>query len=184
MNIPNLITIFRILLVPLTVWLLTTQSFMIAFIVFVIAGLSDGIDGFLARRFNWQSELGSYLDPLADKTLLVSIFVMLGILRFVPDWLVFLVVTRDIMIISAVMLSWLMDKPVSMQPLWISKVTTVGQIIFAGSALFLLGLEKDATNSLFAGSVIVAVLTVASGSLYLRNWLQHMNNGNPSDPSA
>ena len=101
---------------------------LIAFLLFLAAGVSDAVDGFLAKRFNMASELGAYLDPLADKALIVSIYVALGIAEAIPRWLVILVVSRDIMIVGAVMLSWLVGKPVELKPLSVSKLNTVAQI--------------------------------------------------------
>src|SRR6187431_2003922 len=121
MSIPNLITLGRILLVPVLVWAIISGEMRLAFALFLAAGISDAVDGFLAKRFNMASELGAYLDPLADKTLIVSIYVTLGIAGKIPLWLVILVVSRDIMIVSAVILSWLIDKPVAVKPLMVSK---------------------------------------------------------------
>ena len=100
MSIPNIITLGRILLVPIIVWAIASSQMEIAFAIFVIAGVSDAVDGFLAKRFNMASELGALLDPLADKALLVSIYVALGIWGAVPRWIVILVVSRDIMIVG------------------------------------------------------------------------------------
>lgn len=182
MNLPNLITIFRILMVPLTVWLIISHAFMLAFVVFVIAGLSDGVDGYLARRFDWKTELGAYLDPLADKALLVSIFVALGILSTIPAWLVILVVTRDVLIVGAVILSWLLAKPMAMQPLLVSKVNTVAQIGFAGIALLVLGSKFNPEPMLTMGAIVVSILTAGSGVIYMRQWLHHMTNGKVEGP--
>ena len=94
MSVPNLITIFRILLVPLTMWLIVTGKYLPAFLVFIVAGISDGIDGFVAKKFNQVTELGTYLDPLADKLLLVSIYLAMGFLTLMPPLLVITVVSR------------------------------------------------------------------------------------------
>jgi cardiolipin synthase (CMP-forming) len=177
-SVPNLITIARILLVPLTIWLIVSGEFIWAFAVFLTAGISDGVDGFLARRYKLKTELGAYLDPLADKLLLVSIYVTLGFLKLLPAWLVILVASRDVLIVGAIMLSWIMDKPVAVSPLMTSKVNTVGQIILAGAVLAALGLELKLQPMLMAGSFIVACLTIASGALYMREWVRHMANGN------
>ncbi len=107
MNIPNIITLGRILLVPFIVWAIASSQMEIAFAIFIVAGVSDAVDGFLAKRFNMASELGALLDPVADKALLVSIYVALGIWGAVPRWIVILVVSRDIMIVGAVIVSWL-----------------------------------------------------------------------------
>ncbi len=175
MNIPNLITIGRILLVPFTIWLLISEEFGWAFTSFILAGISDGIDGFLARRWKLQSELGAYLDPLADKALLVSVYGALGIIKVLPAWLVLIVITRDILIISGVLLAWLLDKPLTMKPLPISKVNTAVQIAFAGLVLGALSINLNAKPMLIAGTIIVAGLTILSGAYYMRNWMSHMN---------
>jgi cardiolipin synthase len=177
MSLPNLITIGRILLVPLTVWLIVSGEFLLAFIVFIIAGLSDAVDGFLARRFKLHTELGRYLDPLADKLLLVSIYVTLGFQKHLPPWLVILVVSRDFMIVGAIILSWLVDKPINVKPLMVSKATTLAQILLAGIALAVLGFELDMGSLLIGGYITVAFLTVASAALYMREWARHMANG-------
>lgn len=180
-NIPNLITIGRLLLVPLTVWLMLNGEFQLAFASFVAASVSDGVDGYLARRFGWQTELGAYLDPLADKALLVSIYVVLGVLLVIPTWLVFTVVTRDILIIGGVMLAWLMDKPLEMNPLMVSKVNTTAQFIFASIILGLLAFEIEHLMFLEIGGFVVASLTIVSGAYYMRNWLNHMNKTETGD---
>jgi cardiolipin synthase (CMP-forming) len=124
MSIPNLITLARILLVPVLVWAIIAGEMQLAFLLFLAAGISDAVDGFLAKRFGMATELGAYLDPLADKVLIVSIYVALGINGVLPAWLVILVVSRDIMIVGAVLLSWLVDNPVAMKPLLVSKLNT------------------------------------------------------------
>ncbi len=177
MNIPNLITIIRILLVPLTVWLIISEAYGAAFLTFMAAGISDGIDGFIARRFNLRTDLGAHLDPVADKALLVSIYVTLGFMRVLPAWLVILVVTRDVMIIGAFMLSLLMARPVKIAPLMISKINTAAQIILVVLVLGLLELHRDLEPLVSIGMVGVAILTVASGSLYLAKWFRHMAAG-------
>ena len=98
----------------------------IAFLLFLAAGVSDAVDGFLAKRFGMTTELGAYLDPLADKVLIVSIYVTLGINDVIPRWLVILVVSRDILIVGGIMLSWVIGKPVKIKPLLVSKLNTGG----------------------------------------------------------
>src|SRR5512145_515092 len=121
----------RILLVPVVVWAIAAGHLHIAFLLFMIAAVSDAVDGFLAKRFGMTSELGAYLDPLADKALIVSIYVSLGVTGALPRWLVILVVSRDIMIVGAVMLSWLVGNPVTVKPLLVSKLNTGAQIVLA-----------------------------------------------------
>jgi cardiolipin synthase (CMP-forming) len=174
LNFPNLITIGRILLVPLTIWLLISQEFPLAFAVFIVAGVSDGVDGYLARVTNSKTELGAYLDPIADKALLVSVYGALGIIKILPAWLVLMVITRDILIVGGVMLAWLMEKPLVMKPLWISKVNTAGQIIFAGLVLGVLSTDYNPKPLLTVGIFLVAALTILSGAFYIRDWVLHM----------
>ena len=174
MSLPNLITLARILLVPVIIWLLITGRMQAAFLVFVAAGISDAVDGFIAKRFNSQTELGSYLDPLADKLLLVSVFVTLGLRGEMPVWLPIAIVTRDLLIVSAVVLSWLLSKPVRIQPLVVSKLTTAAQILLAAVVLADAGwqLELGVVRSLLVWST--AALTVASLAAYMQAWLRHM----------
>ena len=175
MSIPNIITLGRIILVPVIVWAIVSSQMEIAFAIFVVAGVSDAVDGFLAKRFNMASELGALLDPLADKALLVSIFVALGIWGAVPRWLVILVVSRDIMIVGAVMLSWLVDKPVALKPLKVSKLNTVAQILLALVVLGALGFNFDAEPAIVMLTALVAALTLLSIAFYVAEWVRHMN---------
>ncbi len=177
LNLPNIITIFRIFMVPLIVWLIITGQYMVAFLVFVLAGMSDAVDGFIAKRFNQTTELGAYLDPIADKLLLVSIYVSLGFREILPPWLVIVVVSRDILIVGALVLSWLMERPVPITPLMVSKANTTAQIVLAALALGGLGFGVEMYQLTIAMCILVAVLTVLSAAAYLRVWLMHMANG-------
>src|SRR5262245_646862 len=154
-NLPNLITLARILSVPVVVWAIAAHEMLLAFALFAAAGVSDAVDGFLAKRFGMKSELGAYLDPLADKVLIGSIYVALGIVEALPRWLVILVVSRDLMIIGAVMLSWLVDRPLTIRPLLVSKLNTVAQILLAGLVLGSRGLNFDAGWLLTATTALV-----------------------------
>jgi cardiolipin synthase len=165
----------RILLVPVVVWAITAGEMRVAFILFLAAGISDAVDGFLAKRFGMTTELGAYLDPLADKAMLVSIYVALGITEAIPRWLVILVVSRDIMIVSAVILSWVVDKPVPLKPLMVSKLNTVAQIALACVVLAALGFELDADVAVIVLTALVAILTLLSVGFYLAEWVRHMN---------
>jgi cardiolipin synthase (CMP-forming) len=178
-SVPNIITLTRILLVPIIVWAIASGEMEIAFAIFIVAGVSDAVDGFLAKRFNMTSELGALLDPLADKALLVSIYIALGLWGAVPHWLVILVVSRDIMIVAAVIVSWLFDKPVAMKPLMVSKLNTVAQVAFAALVLASLGFGFRPTpyNLILMGCV--TVLTLSSVALYLVEWVRHMNTIEP-----
>jgi len=176
LSIPNLITLGRILLVPVVVWAITSGEMRIAFFLFLAAGISDAVDGFLAKRFRMASELGAYLDPLADKALIVSIYVSLGIAGALPIFLVILVVSRDIMIISAFMLSWLVGKPMPIRPLLVSKANTVAQILLATLVLAEQGFGFEVVTLSQLTMAIVAILTLLSIAFYLAEWVRHMNS--------
>jgi cardiolipin synthase (CMP-forming) len=175
LSIPNLITLARILMVPVIVWAIASNQMQIAFSLFLIAGLSDLVDGFLAKRFGMATELGAYLDPLADKAMIVSIYVALGIVEEIPRWLVILVVSRDIMIVAAVILSWLVDKPLKLKPLMVSKLNTVAQVLLALLVLATLSLKIEAGFAIQVLTVIVAILTLLSVAFYVAAWVRHMN---------
>jgi cardiolipin synthase (CMP-forming) len=183
LSIPNLITIARILLVPVVVWAIGSGEMLLAFLLFLAAGVSDAVDGFIAKRFNMASEIGAYLDPLADKALIVSIYVALGVTEVIPRWLVILVVSRDIMIIGGVLLSWLVGNPIKVKPLLVSKLNTFAQIAYACLVLGSLGFRFDAHffQTLLMG--LVAALTLTSVAFYVREWIRHMSamNGRPAD---
>jgi cardiolipin synthase len=176
MSIPNLITLARILTVPVLVWAIISDEMRLAFLLFFAAGLSDAVDGFLAKRFGMASELGAYLDPLADKALIVSIYVSLGVAGAIPLWLVILVVSRDIMIVGAILLSWLIDRPVTIKPLLVSKLNTGAQIAFATFVLAALAFNFQPEPFLTLSMYLVVVLTLLSIGFYLREWVKHMNS--------
>jgi len=174
-TIPNLITIGRLVLVPLIIWLIISPHPVAAFWAFVAAGISDAVDGLIARQFNLRSDLGAYLDPLADKALLVSIYMALAVLGEIPVWLTILVVSRDVFIIVAFVLSWMLGQPMPVRPALISKINTVAQITLAATALgdlaFSLGLAAVRAGLVY----LVGALTVASAALYIVDWVRHMN---------
>lgn len=174
MSIPNLITLGRIVLVPIIVWAISSGAMGWAFVVFLAAGVSDGVDGFLAKRFHMTTVLGAYLDPLADKALLVSIYVTLGINDQLPRWLVILVVSRDIMILGGLLLAWVLGHPMKVKPLIVSKLNTAAQIVLASVVLGTLGLGYQLPRTTLALTVLVAVTTILSIAAYVSHWLRHM----------
>jgi cardiolipin synthase len=168
--IPNFITLGRLLAVPLAVWLMLTDRFEAAFWLFLAAGASDAIDGFLARRLGARSEIGAYLDPLADKSLLVSSYVTLGYQGFIDSWLVILVVFRDVLIIGGAILYQTLTQSLTMQPLFVSKLNTVLQIALIGFVLARLGLGIDDYDLTPWLVYAVAASTAASGAAYVTVW--------------
>ena len=175
MTLPNLITIGRLLLVPLIIWLITADQPGSAFAVLVVAGVSDAVDGFLARQFNLRSDLGTYLDPIADKAMLVSIYITLATIAAIPIWLAILTVSRDLLIVGAFVLSWMLGVPTSVKPLRVSKANTVAQIILAAVVLGDLAFGTNLMIARAALVYVVAVLTVASAAIYLVDWVRHMS---------
>ena len=174
-NLPNLVTLARMLMTPLAVMMIISQRFLPAFLIFILAGVSDAIDGFIAKNFDLRTELGAYLDPLADKALLISIYVSLAIYAGLAAWIVVTVVSRDVMILFAVLVSWLLDKPVEIRPVWVSKFNTVAQIALAGFALGVraYGLDPQPMQTYLEWAV--AGTTLASGGVYIAQWLDHMS---------
>ncbi|WP_114945925.1 CDP-alcohol phosphatidyltransferase family protein [Microvirga calopogonii] len=175
MTIPNIITIGRLIIVPIVIVMIMQQRWATAFALFVVAGVSDAVDGFIARKFDMRSEFGAYIDPLADKSLLVSIYVTLAIVGAIPGWLAIVVVSRDAMIVAAVLLSWVMSRPVEIKPLIVSKLNTGAQLAFAAYALAAnaFGVELGGLEEIVM--VLVATLTIASAGAYLVGWLRHMS---------
>jgi len=174
-NLPNLVSLTRLALTPIAVSMIVSQRYVEAFLVFIVAGLSDAVDGFIAKRFRLVSELGAYLDPLADKALLISIYVSLAIVGQLWPSVAILVVSRDIMIVAAVLVAWLLQKPMDIRPVWVSKFNTVAQIALAGSALGARAYGVEAQTWLSGMSFLVAGSTLASAGVYLGQWLAHMS---------
>lgn len=175
LNIPNLISLGRVILVPIVFWLVVTAQLQAAFVVFVIAGVSDAIDGYLAKRYGWSTELGAYLDPIADKLLIVTIFVALGVKGALPSWLVIAVVSRDVLIVIGILLTWLLDNPARVRPLAVSKANTLAQIVLAATVLADEGFALGLTAPRIILVWLTAVLTVASLIAYIRAWHRHMS---------
>lgn len=180
-SIPNFISIGRLLAVPIIVWLILDDHLGAAFWVFVGAGVSDAVDGFLARRFNATSEIGALLDPIADKMLLVSIYVTLGIQGLLVTWLVILVVTRDVLIIGLSLISAALDQKIEQTPLLIGKLSTAAQITLAALVLGEVGLGIDFAAVVFWLSYFVGVATVVSGLTYLVRWARTAPQGEGAD---
>ncbi|HUI18526.1 MAG TPA: CDP-alcohol phosphatidyltransferase family protein [Alphaproteobacteria bacterium] len=169
-NLPNLITLARLLASPLAVYLILNEAWVASFWIFVAAGLSDALDGFLAKRFDARTLVGGYLDPLADKALLVGVFVVLGYLHHLPNWLVILVVFRDLLIVGGAILMHTLTGSLRMRPLMISKINTGAQFVLPAYVLAQLGLGANREGIVVALIYIVAATTVLSGAAYLVSW--------------
>lgn len=165
--LPNALCVLRILLAPLLAWLLVRGQFHATLAVFFAAAVSDALDGFLAKRFNWTSELGKNLDPLADKVLLVTVFITLALLGHIPIWLMLLVVTRDVVIAAGAIAFRLLCGPINGAPTAVSKLNTLVQIVYVLAVI-------SAAAELVPGNGIIVALgwltvatTVVSGGDYI-----------------
>lgn len=168
--LPNLISVLRILLVGPVAWCLLTQRYAEALLLFVVAGISDGIDGYLAKRFSWQSRLGSILDPLADKLLLVTTYLVLAWLEVLPMWLMAAVVARDIVVVGgALAFHWLVGR-YAMAPSLVSKANTVAQIVLAVAAVASLSVLPVPPWMLDGMIMVVFATTLLSGADYVWTW--------------
>ena len=169
-QIPNIITVFRFFLVPPVVWALLSADYATALILFAIAGVSDGVDGFLAKHFQWQTRLGSILDPLADKLLLASSFLTLTWLGMIPLWLLIAAIARDVLIVmGGVAFHYLYGK-FDMEPTFLSKMNTFFQIVYVLAVVFYHG-ELSFTPWIIEALVYVVLLTtVVSGIDYVWVW--------------
>jgi cardiolipin synthase len=173
MTIPNLITAFRIILAPIFVIYLLQDRFMPALVVFVLAGLSDAADGLIARVFNQKSRLGSYLDPLADKILLVAAFLTLAVRGFVPPWLTVLAISRDVLILLGTLILSLSGVAFAIRPSIVSKLTTFFQLL---TIFLILSQNQFHFSPQFAESAffVTGALTIASGLHYMYFWFRTM----------
>ena len=134
-NVPNLLTLGRLLVTPLFVILLLRDQIRAALLIFILAGVTDGLDGLIARCFNQRTVLGAYLDPVADKALLMSAFVCLAMLGIVPEWLTVIVLSRDILIVIGIAIFTLTEKPFRIRPSLVSKCTTAVQLLMVTVSL-------------------------------------------------
>jgi cardiolipin synthase len=174
-HLPNLLSVLRLVLVPVTIWLIMRHQLAGAFWVFVVAGSTDALDGFLAKRLGAVSKLGAYLDPLADKALLVGIYVTLSIGGYLPLWLVLLVVFRDLVIVGGALLVHALTHRLEMQPLLVSKLNTLVQIVLAALVLAGPAFKLDFEPAVDVLIHLVAVTTLASGVAYVATWLRRLH---------
>ena len=179
MSIPNLISLARLMAVPVMIYLILNGSYFGAFWLFVAAGVSDAIDGYIAKQLGQATVLGSYLDPLADKALLVGVYITLGQENLLPSWLVILVVFRDLVIIGGVVLLHISTNGVKMKPLIVSKINTAAQIFLVAIVLANLAFPQLAWSEFVLILVyIVTVTTLSSGGAYIVRWGRNIEQDN------
>ena len=168
--LPNIVTVLRILAVPVVVVLMMDNALATAFWVILVAGLSDWLDGFLAKRLDAVTLLGTYLDPIADKALLIAVFICLTLMGFIPGWIVCLMIMRDLLIIGGVLLSNVIELDLNVEPIAVSKLNTVLQIALVMSALMQPALELELPYLTDALIYLAGLTTIVSGTLYLSRW--------------
>ena len=178
MNFANIITVVRLLFTPIIIWLIFSSYYYLGLIFFVLSGLSDALDGFIAKQFNQRTILGSYLDPVADKTLIVSSILALGYMGAIPSWLIILIVSRDLAILGAVIISWLVERSLKIEPIISSKINTFLQIFYIGLILLSLSSKEEIIYLdifiLPTFSILIALSTLISWFSYLILWLRSM----------
>ena len=178
MNIPNFLSLLRIILVPVIVIFLIQGLYVKALIVFVIAGLTDALDGALARLLNKKTKLGSFLDPLADKILLSTSFISLAIFGLIPSWLAVIVISRDFIILLGLLILSMMSVTYEIKPVFVSKVTTTLQI----ATIFFALLLKTFTYNIISYDWIIilswmtATFTIISGLIYIIKGVKFINH--------
>ena len=166
-HLPNIICVLRIALVWPVAAALAEREYLIALALFMVAGLSDGVDGYLAKRFNWTSELGKLLDPLADKLLLVTVFVESAWLGLAPWWLTSAVVARDVLIALGALAFRLLVGPLRGRPTVSSKINTAMQLLYPVAMLANAALNFPPRQVLDALAILVLMMTVFSGLNYM-----------------
>ena len=175
-NLPNILTVTRILLTPLFVIFLLRDMFVFALVVFTFSAISDGLDGLLARYFDQRTELGAYLDPIADKLLMTASYVSLAVLNMVPSWLAVIVISRDILIALGFAVFTMRRTQVAVRPSLVGKCTTAAQL--STIILILLDTEIQGLLTLItAGWWITATLTTVSGLHYIYFGLNLLQEG-------
>jgi cardiolipin synthase len=177
MNIPNFLSLLRIILVPVIVIFLIQGLYAKALIIFVIAGLTDALDGALARLLNKKTKLGSFLDPLADKILLSTSFISLAIFGLIPSWLAVIVISRDFIILLGLLILSMMSVTYEIKPVFVSKVTTTLQIATVFFALLLKTVTYDRISYdwIMILSWLTALFTVSSGLIYIIKGIKFIN---------
>ena len=169
---PNILSALRLVAAVIAGWLILRGYDFAALCVFIFAGVSDALDGFLAKRFGLMSRFGAWLDPAADKLLMLISFVTLTMVGMVPLWLTVAVIGRDAAIVLGIFLAWLLDAPLQVKPLAVGKASTVVQVVYIAAVLLLMSLDASLPLLLFAIAVAVAALAGWSLIAYGLIWLQ------------
>ena len=176
MNIPNFLSLLRIILVPVVVIFLIQGSYGKALFTFAVAGLTDALDGALARLLSCQTVLGSYLDPIADKLLLTASFVTLSILGIIPSWLTVIIISRDFIILLGIAILSLLSVPYVISPAFVGKITTALQIVTIFLALSFQAFCHDFSYDWIRILCwLTGLFTVVSGLTYITRGIKIIN---------
>jgi cardiolipin synthase len=164
-HIPNILTLIRLVLIAPFVVSLYQHNYVYAFYIFILAGCTDGLDGWMARYFRWQSFFGSFTDPLADKLLIASSFISLALIGILPWWLVALVFLRDLTISFGVLAwYWFIRRKLDFKPTLLSKINTFLQLILLTACLFELAFSKFIPYLI---ETLIALTTITTTSTYI-----------------
>lgn len=175
--LPNAISLLRIALIAPILWLIVHDHFPQALLLFFVAGFSDGVDGYLAKRFKWHTRLGAMLDPVADKLLVAGAFITLAYMGHVPYWLAAVVVLRDIVIIGGATAYNIFVGPVEGEPTRISKLNTALELLYVLFVLSRAGFDWPAQITLTILGASVLVTVVISGIDYIWSWARRAQGG-------
>jgi cardiolipin synthase len=171
-NIPNILTALRLASSPLLAAFLLRGDYRAALAIFIFAGLSDAADGWLAKRFHWMTRVGRYLDPAADKVLMLVSFMVLSVMHATPVWLTTLVIARDVVIVLAILLARFLDLPLRVAPLYIGKFSTAVQVAYVALMLIILAFgfawPRMAATGVFLVGVFTGLSWLAYGNLWVR----------------
>jgi cardiolipin synthase len=169
--LPNGLCVLRMLLAPPTAWLLLQGEYWATLLVFFVAAVTDAADGYLAKRFHWETELGKALDPLADKLLLVTAYVTLAWLGLIPVWLAALVVVRDVVITGGAITYRVLYGPITgAAPTLISKINTLVQIAYVFAVVGSAAVGWSMQTAINVADWLVAITTVSSGVDYVMTY--------------
>ena len=178
-NIPNLLSILRLVTIPIVAWLLLSDLLFYAALFTILIAFSDLLDGLLARLWNVQSELGSYLDAIADKAFVISIFILIGTLNLLPTFIIILVISIDIIIMGSFIISFIVKIEIKVDPIQISKVNTFFQFILV--IITLLGSTEGFSKYVLSYNLIevligiVMITTTISMFIYIFHWVKNIN---------
>ena len=174
--LPNILSLVRIILVPLILWLLIQDLYIISAIIITMVGLTDYFDGYLARKYNSESLVGFYLDAIADKVLIITIYLVLGIKLLLPTYLIILIIFREALVSGAYLLKFLLDLKFNLKPILISKINTFLQIALIVFVCLLtinqLNQSEEVIFMRYSLIAIVTITTIVSSLIYIIIWLK------------